>query len=292
MHTPKTIEDLVIESKLEEALEALIEIFRAKNVNHKDAAILCFSQLRDLKHREMSGVIDTGGTEINKIRKSILDLSRLAFHEEPSLNDSNKETDRLNLVLGKLRLVFFDDFRPSPLIDLNDPLDLKKWNTGNVTVDGFVSGRIKKVNNRMIIQNYQDIRIVSEKKISINEHRDYLVVLKTNSLGFAGNYWYGISWGRNDWNNMYYFIINERAKHALIGYFFEGQEKTLFSMPISSIANENHFWILKTHDFMRFYINKVEIFKSSVLSFFGDKVALYTMGQGKISFDRIEIYGQ
>jgi len=277
--TIKKLEELIIENKVEQALQILILEFEKIGEDElKDESILNLSRYKYFSKKLNNGTIDSFDSEMNKIRVSILNLK-----------------NNLKLLIGQFNKLKSEDVnRESKIFNeiYVDDFSQKLWDDGLVYLSNLdVIGNIKYVANRLILEHYRnEASAIMTKTIKINENSNYSFTLRGKLIEGTDESKYGFMWGMINNDFFYYFVVYATQKRASINYFFDGKFVEILSAAyFSHITNDNTLRLERKGDELYFFINDELFHTCKRLSFFGDGFGLMVGCKGKVAFDYIKI---
>ena len=128
------------------------------------------------------------------------------------------------------------------------------------------------------------------RKVKINQFRDYLIDVSASLDNGGYSTRYGVIWGREDGNNLHYFVLYEEQKCASIGYFYEGKRNVIADKkPVKNILTINNFKIYKNGNFVNYILNDDLIIKSNEISFYGGTIGFSISDVGTALYNKIII---
>jgi hypothetical protein len=316
--TLASIELLVINNRIKEALEALRQWFEDNGYRkEKYEVIQQLSRWNEIKVDERNDTATPAELRVkkNKLTKATLDLLLLAEDKataatssiendtQPITNDSfammrawsaqlkeqqQTANEQPNLTNQELPTYLHDDF-----------LDNRNsWNIGDLKM-GFSLfgsnnyGRTSIENHQCLIDSNYNGSINVVLPMNINRFQPFAI--ETTVQYWSGNdFGFGLTWGINlQTYDAYYFFINHIGRFC-IGHLMNGQSinlaNWLYSPHIRTGNSKNKLRLYRYGDQVHFYINDQLVYTTPYYTFFGEYIGMTTVNQKKVTYDYFTVW--
>lgn len=297
-YSSQDIDKLIIDNRLEEALEILIETFSKKSLyEYKNSALVLMLRVKEFKTKEINGTINPFDIEINLIRESIIKLTNYYSDLGSIINSEDTAagyaTELLITSKKELALKHIDKFnKDKNLWEVTEIRDNKPRPLDDSSKYAIFEG------SRWILRLSGNIkhRIICLSEYEYEDFKDYLIEMKMKLITEDSCY-LELNWGAYDSTKyLFRFSIRPRRSSYEIDHTYSGRVKKIKETTIEECINQNDsniLSVLKKQEKMYFYINQKLVHSMEAISLHGNLIGpsiFNTYGGGKGEFEYILIY--
>lgn len=126
-----------------------------------------------------------------------------------------------------------------------------------------------------------------------NEYNNWEIITRIKKVSGVDNYGFGLIWGREDSDNMYYITLSGNGYYKIVkrkngeNYNIEDWEKTDIIKKWNGAYNTIH--IKKINNKIKFYINNKLVKTATYQSFFGNRFGFVVYNNQEIAVDYLKI---
>ena len=287
MNQIEEIEQLVVQNEYATALQLLLLFFSAQEQEElRNDTLLLQARFNEYRRKVFQGILREGGTELNQISLSILELkSKMAVLLQSPGEQQTASENAVETHVGD-GLILKEDF-----LDNRNQWDLKPSTQGDrlISVSRLQDGRL-------IFERFAEEASNSFEylHLKMDAARDFRIQTKIGFIAFdSPQCAAGLYWGAKDSANYFQFLISMQGQF-LIQYKIDGgfcvlQEWTA-SSSIDLETRINVMQLDRKAHLYHFYLNGQLVFSCPFVSFFGDRIGVSIQRRVKVFVDEFEVY--